>query len=133
MKRAKQEFITAANGLEALQIYQNSSSTIKLIFMGTKPTHHFFTTTQSHFQLTFCLDISMPVMDGLTSTRHIRSHEQENSLPRTRIVALTCFSSAEYKHEALLSGIDLFLIKPVPMRTLQPILDMDPEAPGIPE
>lgn len=69
----------------------------------------------------------MPVMDGLTSTRQMRLYEMENQLPRTRIVALTCFSSAEYQKEAMLSGIDLFLIKPVPMKTLKPILDLDPD------
>jgi CheY-like chemotaxis protein len=77
-------------------------------------------------------DVSMPVMDGLTSTGQIRTHEREDSLPRTRIVALTCFSSAEYQRDALLSGIDIFLIKPVPMKTLQPILEMDPEVVDVP-
>ena len=69
----------------------------------------------------------MPVMDGLTSTRQIRLHEKEKSLPRTRIVALTCFSSAEYQRDAKISGIDTFLIKPVPMKTLRPILELDPD------
>jgi CheY-like chemotaxis protein len=74
----------------------------------------------------------MPVMDGLTSSRHIRTYEQENSLPRTRIIALTCFSSAEYQQDAALSGVDMFLIKPVSMKTLKPILDLDPELfPGV--
>jgi CheY-like chemotaxis protein len=68
----------------------------------------------------------MPVMDGLTSTRLIRSHEKEHSIPHIRIVALTCFSSAEYQRDAALSGIDMFLVKPVPMKTLKPILDLDP-------
>jgi hypothetical protein len=30
----KQEYLTAANGLEALQIYQTDPLTIKLVFMG---------------------------------------------------------------------------------------------------
>jgi CheY-like chemotaxis protein len=80
----------------------------------------------SSSQLTIPTDLSMPVMDGLTSSRHIRKHELENSLPRTRIVALTCFSSNEYQRDAALSGVDMFLIKPVPMKTLKPILDLDP-------
>lgn len=75
----------------------------------------------------FSSDISMPVMDGLTSTRQMRLHEKANPLPRTCIVALTCFSSTEYQRDALLSGIDMFLIKPVPMKSLKPILEMDPD------
>jgi CheY-like chemotaxis protein len=75
----------------------------------------------------------MPVMDGLTSTRQIRLFEHENSLPRTRIVAITCFSSHEYQKDALASGTDLFLVKPVPMKSLQPILDLDPEVVAVEE
>lgn len=73
------------------------------------------------------VDLAMPVMDGLTSSRHIRAYESENTLPRTRIVALTCFSSPEYQRDAALSGVDIFLIKPVPMKTLKPILSLDPD------
>ena len=65
----------------------------------------------------------MPVMDGLTSTREIRKFEREKRLEQTRIVALTCFSSMEYQREARTSGVDMFLIKPIPMKTLRPILD----------
>lgn len=66
----------------------------------------------------------MPVMDGLTSTRHIRAFEAEHKLPRTRIVALTCFSSDQYQKDAKESGIDLYVVKPVPMKSLRPILAM---------
>lgn len=69
------------------------------------------------------MDISMPVMDGLTSTKKIRIYERESNLEKTRIVALTCFSSQEYQRDARVSGVDMFLIKPVPMKTLQPILE----------
>jgi CheY-like chemotaxis protein len=66
-------------------------------------------------------------MDGLSSTRHIRNYELELRFSRTRIVALTCFSSSETQAEASLSGMDMFLIKPVPMKALKPILEMDPD------
>jgi hypothetical protein len=51
----------------------------------------------------------------------------EGSLPRVRIAALTCFSSEEYQRNAFAAGVDLFLIKPVPMKALKPILEMDPD------
>ena len=35
MKRANQQYLTASNGLEALQKYQDASASIKVIFMGT--------------------------------------------------------------------------------------------------
>ncbi|TVY35456.1 Hybrid signal transduction histidine kinase B [Lachnellula subtilissima] len=108
MKIAKQDYVTAVNGLEALHRFEEEPLSFKVIFM----------------------DLAMPVMDGLTSSRRIRAHESNNNIPRTRIVALTCFSSAEYQRDAALSGIDIFLIKPVPMKTLKPILEMEPNDVG---
>lgn len=69
----------------------------------------------------------MPVMDGISSTRQIRQFEKENSLPRVRIVALTCFSSEEYQKNAFEAGMDVFLVKPVLMKNLRPLLDLDPD------
>ncbi|KAL2067557.1 hypothetical protein VTL71DRAFT_1982 [Oculimacula yallundae] len=105
MKSAKQNYDTATNGLEALEQFQANPGQYRVVFM----------------------DLSMPIMDGLTSTRHIRAYEEENALPRTRIVALTCFSSEKYQREAIDSGIDLYIVKPIPMRSLKPILALDPE------
>lgn len=126
MKKVRQDYVTAANGLEALQAFQADPLSFSVIFMGMLLILTCFSSHNSH-QLTNHTDIFMPVMDGLTSTRHIRVHETENSFPRTRIVALTCLSSPEYQRDAALSGVDMFLIKPVPMKTLKPILDLDPE------
>ncbi|KAI9047210.1 hypothetical protein LZ554_008664 [Drepanopeziza brunnea f. sp. 'monogermtubi'] len=103
MKMAKQDFVTATDGLEALRKFQADAGSFKIVFM----------------------DLSMPIMDGLTSTRHIRAFEAERNLPRTRIVALTCFSSDQYQREAKESGIDLYVVKPVPMKSLRPILDLE--------
>ncbi len=72
------------------------------------------------------IDIAMPVKDGIAATKEIRQFEREASLPRVRIAALTCFSSEEYQRNAFAAGVDLFLVKPVPMKALKPILEMDP-------
>ena len=69
----------------------------------------------------------MPVKDGIIATTEIRRFELEASLPRVRIAVLTCFSSDEYQTNAFAAGADLFLVKPVPMKALKPILEMDPE------
>ncbi|KAH6719464.1 hypothetical protein BKA61DRAFT_669786 [Leptodontidium sp. MPI-SDFR-AT-0119] len=105
MRSAKQEYVTATNGLEALEQYQADPGAFKIIFM----------------------DLSMPIMDGLTSTRHIRAYEEEQLLSRTRIVALTCFSSEKYQRDAIESGVDLYIVKPIPMKSLKPILALDPD------
>ena len=59
------------------------------------------------------MDLSMPVMDGLTSTRHIRQFESKNGLPRSNIVALTGLASAQDQNDAQEAGVDMYLVKPV--------------------
>lgn len=65
----------------------------------------------------------MPIMDGLTSSRKIRQHENEKSLVSPAIIALTGAASMSARQEAFSAGIDLFLTKPVPLRKLKTILD----------
>lgn len=66
-------------------------------------------------------------MDGLTSARCIRDHESLYNLPRVRIVALTSFGTEEHRRDAAMSGIDLFLTKPISMKSLKPVVDLNPE------
>lgn len=69
------------------------------------------------------LDISMPVMDGLESSRLIRAHERQHQLQPALIIALTGLASARTQQEAFGSGVDLFLSKPVPLKELGRILE----------
>lgn len=69
--------------------------------------------------LTLCTDISMPIMDGLTSTREIRKYEQENGLRPSTIIAVTGAASNQAQKEASISGVDRFLTKPVPLKILR--------------
>jgi CheY-like chemotaxis protein len=68
------------------------------------------------------LDISMPVMDGMTSARTIREFERESGIPATYIVALTGLGSPRAQEEALGSGIDLFITKPVSLSRLKELM-----------
>lgn len=63
-------------------------------------------------------DLSMPVMDGLESTRRIREVEKKHSLEPIPIFALTGVASAEMQEDAFASGIDMFLTKPVSFNLL---------------
>lgn len=64
------------------------------------------------------MDISMPVMDGLEATRRIRALEHRNQLRAVPILALTGLASDSAHREALESGVDVFLTKPVRLKML---------------
>lgn len=70
-------------------------------------------------------DISMPVMNGFEATRAIRSLERDTDkgLQPSTIVALTGLSSARDESEALESGMNLFLTKPVTLKSITKILN----------
>ncbi|MCJ1387585.1 hypothetical protein MMC18_000428 [Xylographa bjoerkii] len=101
MKKIHCDCVTASDGLQALQAYKQN--------MG-------------HFDLVF-MDISMPIMDGMSSAREIREFERKESVEPTTIIALTGLASLKAQEEAFSSGIDEFWTKPVPMRKLKAIVE----------
>ena len=65
----------------------------------------------------------MPVMDGLEATQRIREHEKTLKLKgRVRIVALTGVAQADVERDAIGSGMDEFLTKPVRLDILRPMI-----------
>lgn len=59
------------------------------------------------------MDIQMPVMDGLTATKAIRTYEAENNLTKkVRIFALTANVYDDREEEYLDAGMDGFISKP---------------------
>jgi len=91
MKKHHIKYREARDGNDALTKYKSNPSAFDFILM----------------------DLSMPRMDGMTSTRHIRQFESQQNLPRTTIIALTGLASASARLEALESGVDGYLTKPV--------------------
>jgi CheY-like chemotaxis protein len=60
------------------------------------------------------MDIEMPEMDGLTATREIRTLEERGVLPKSLvIVGCSAYSSEEDKQQALASGMNHYLEKPI--------------------
>ncbi|KAB8206669.1 hypothetical protein BDV34DRAFT_80749 [Aspergillus parasiticus] len=98
MKKAGFAYESAVNGLEAVQ--KAESETFQAIIM----------------------DLSMPVMDGVTASRKIREYEDNNSLRPVTIIALTAVDTPAMKRDAMRSGIDLFLTKPANMNRLKEII-----------
>ena len=59
------------------------------------------------------MDIQMPVMDGYTATREIRSWERANGHPRIPVVALTAHALTQAAGESREAGCDEHVSKPV--------------------
>jgi DNA-binding response OmpR family regulator len=62
-------------------------------------------------------------MDGMSSTRAIRQLEDLYDIPRCQIIALTGLASASARLEALSSGVDQFITKPLNFRLLSSLLE----------
>ncbi|MFN3878039.1 MAG: ATP-binding protein [Brevundimonas sp.] len=64
------------------------------------------------------MDMQMPVMDGLSATRAIRSLEVEQGRARTPLIMLTANALAEHIEAGRAAGADGHLSKPITMQTL---------------
>lgn len=71
----------------------------------------------------------MPVMDGLASTRAIRAFEREQKLTAAHIIILTGLIEDNVQKEAIASGANLFLTKPVRLKVLGQVVEPLLEAP----
>src|SRR4051812_40279369 len=69
------------------------------------------------------MDISMPVMNGMSATREIRKFEEEQGVKEpAKIIALTGMGSDVAQYEARNAGFDQFLSKPVKFMDLVKLL-----------
>lgn len=59
------------------------------------------------------MDMQMPVMDGFTATRHIRTWERAQGIAPTPIVALSANALRDEIQRSLDSGCDSYITKPV--------------------
>ena len=64
------------------------------------------------------MDLSLPLMDGVTATKHIRELEGVSDVP---VVCVTGHSE-KYREAALEAGANLVMRKPIDMDDLRPIL-----------
>lgn len=108
MKKLKRPHVTAINGLESSNMYARSPSSYCCILT----------------------DISMPTMDGLESARRIRQHERANRLRQTPIIALTGLAGEGVQEDAVASGVDMFLTRPVTIKRLTEALESLGLGPG---
>lgn len=98
----------AASGEEALNIFRDH--TVNMIFM----------------------DIQMPLMDGIETTKRIRQIESVTG-KRIPIIALTAHALAEQKQHLLMAGLDDYLSKPTSDQQLLAMIDKWRRVPNSPK
>ncbi len=91
LEKVGAEVVLAANGLEALEA---------------------FATAEPNFFDAILMDIRMPVMDGLTAARNIRSLKKQGS-KTVPIIAMTANAFDEDVELSLAHGMDAHIIKPL--------------------
>ena len=65
------------------------------------------------------MDISLPMVDGLTATKTIRALEKTSHIP---IIAVTAFGK-QYLNKAIEAGCNDLIDKPVDFDVLEPVLN----------
>lgn len=101
MKKLGLEYDTAMNGKEAVDLFCLPDRIYTCVLM----------------------DISMPIMDGFEATRCMRAHEGQGDQNRAPIIALSGLASEDARQEAIGSGMDLLLTKPVKLKALGSLLN----------
>ncbi|MGF1448875.1 MAG: response regulator [Opitutales bacterium] len=96
LTQAGEQVDTAADGFEALEMVAR------------------------HYYPLILMDIQMPKMDGIETTRRIRSQHFAQGQPA--IVAISAFATESNRQRCLDEGMDGFLGKPVPASTLQDVV-----------
>ncbi|MDN2668771.1 ATP-binding protein [Vibrio sp. 14N.309.X.WAT.E.F5] len=96
LTRQGHEVFIASNGAEAISFIEQGSDAIDIILM----------------------DVSMPVMDGLTTTKYMRDANIQ-----TPIVALTAHTSVEDRFSCLDVGMNDFVTKPVRTKEITEAID----------
>ncbi|GAB7333770.1 hypothetical protein MBLNU13_g05294t1 [Cladosporium sp. NU13] len=68
------------------------------------------------------MDINMPVMDGYEAVQRIRAYESKHQMTPAKIIAITALQSEAAQTEAFGSGFDMFLSKPIKLKSLAKVL-----------
>jgi CheY-like chemotaxis protein len=66
------------------------------------------------------MDLSLPLIDGLTATRRIRSLPDLRKVP---IIAVSAHDTADFHSEALAAGCNAYITKPIDYPELEDIVN----------
>jgi PAS domain S-box-containing protein len=124
--------IVAARGLSILVAEDNEINALLMRSLLTRLGHHPVITTNGEEALESWLaaksagapydlvlmDIQMPQLDGIETTKRIRGHEAGQPGRRTPVLALTANTLVEDRYACFEAGMDGFLIKPLDRENL---------------
>jgi two-component system, cell cycle response regulator DivK len=65
------------------------------------------------------MDLSLPLIDGLTATRLIRQDEKMQNVP---IIAISAHDTADFHDDALAAGCNEYVTKPIDLDQLEGLL-----------
>jgi PAS domain S-box-containing protein len=125
--QAETPMVPAARGLSVLVAEDNEINALLMRSLLTRLGHHAVITTNGEEALESWLsaksggapydlvlmDIQMPQLDGIETTKRIRAHEAGQPDRRTPILALTANTLVEDRYACFEAGMDGFLIKPL--------------------
>lgn len=83
-----------------------------------------FRSSPNYFYDLILMDIQMPVMDGITSTKQIRMLEKDDA-KQVPIIAMTANTFKEDVEKAISSGMNDFIPKPIDVNNLYKVLNQN--------
>jgi signal transduction histidine kinase/CheY-like chemotaxis protein len=113
-KKNKYRYISALDGKIALDAFETAHRNF------LEPSA--FGEATNEIPTVILMDINMPVMDGYESVQRIRAYESKHHMTPAKIIAVTALQSEAAQTEAFGSGFDMFLSKPIKLKSLAKII-----------
>ena len=107
------------NQVVARRLLENEGHNVEVVENGREALQ---TLKETAFDL-ILMDIQMPDMDGLETTRRIRLSENKTGGRKTPIVGLTANAMSEDRARGLSAGMDDYITKPIQIDVLKRVIE----------
>lgn len=97
------------NRLVGQEMLEEAGFTVELACDGQQAVDY-LSAVHSHYYSAVLMDIMMPVLDGISATKKIRSLPQGQNIP---IIAVSANTSTEYMQDYNASGMSAYISKPI--------------------
>jgi signal transduction histidine kinase/CheY-like chemotaxis protein len=121
-KKNKYRHIAALDGKIALDAFETSHRDSLQPYHPDAPSVADATAAAPGIPTVILMDINMPVMDGYEAVQRIRAYENKHNMKPAKIFAVTALQSEAAQVEAFGSGFDMFLSKPIKLKSLAKLI-----------